>query len=44
MSQIHQEVAERDYKNKEALEIEKRINIQKKKEKDSIIDELVSEV
>ncbi len=43
MNQIHQEVAERDYKNKEALEIEKRITIQKKREKDSIIDELVSE-
>ncbi|XP_064403367.1 CDK-activating kinase assembly factor MAT1-like isoform X1 [Halichondria panicea] len=41
MNQIHQEVAERDYKNKEALEIEKRITIQKKREKDSIIDELI---
>ena len=42
MSQITQESAERDMKNKEALEIEKRVALQKQREKDSIIDELVT--
>ncbi len=40
-SQIQQESAEKNFKNKEALDIVKRISLQKQKDKDSIIDELV---